>query len=73
MNMAIFKTSLENKRDLVAIEPVFNILFGEKNWLFVVEDKLLRVMSSVPCVDVVRHLLNERGFFCEEVTYYSTI
>jgi hypothetical protein len=73
MNMAIFKTSLKDKQDLTAIEPVFNILFGEKNWLFVFEDKLLRVMSSVPCVEVVRHLLHERGFFCEEVTSYSAI
>lgn len=71
MNMAIFKTSLKDKKDLIAIEPVFNILFGEKNWLFAFEDKMLKVISSVPCVEVVRHLLNERGFFCEEVTAYS--
>lgn len=71
MNMAIFKTSLNDKKDLTSIEPIFNILFGEKNWLFVFEDKLLRVISSVPCVEVVTHLLRERGFFCEEVNSYS--
>lgn len=71
MVMAIFKTSLKDNSDVTTIAPVFNILFGEKNWLFAFEDKILSVMSSVPCVEVVRHLLNERGFFCEEVTSYA--
>jgi hypothetical protein len=73
MNMAIFRTSLNDKKDLTSIEPIFNILFGEKNWLFVFEDKLLRVISSVPCVEVVNHLLHERGFFCEEISSYPAI
>ncbi|HKG05062.1 MAG TPA: hypothetical protein VKB19_01320 [Pedobacter sp.] len=69
--MAIFRTSLNDDQDLNSIKPIFNILFGEKNWLFAFENKMLRVISSVPCVEVVRHLLNERGFFCEEVTAYA--
>ncbi|WP_276091479.1 hypothetical protein [Pedobacter sp. JY14-1] len=71
--MAIFKTSLADKKDLSLIAPVFNILFGEKNWLFAFENKVLSVVSSVPCVEVVRHLLKERGFSCEEMNAYALV
>jgi len=71
--MAIFKTSLADKKDLSLIEPAFNILFGEKNWLFAFENKVLSVVSSVPCVEVVRHLLKEQGFSCEEMNAYALV
>ncbi|WP_256006213.1 MULTISPECIES: hypothetical protein [Pedobacter] len=70
MNTSIFKTSLTHKRDIKKIEPVFDMLFGEKNWLFAFEDRLLSVVSSIPCVEVVRYLLKERGYNCEEVSFY---
>lgn len=68
MNMLIFKTSVQSRIDLIAVKPVFNLLFGKKNWLFTFEDKLLRVASSVPCADVVAFILQENGLMCEELT-----
>lgn len=71
MNIVIFKTSVQDKEDLTSIRPVMNILFGEKNWSFAFEDvdKILRVVSSVPCVAAVRQILMDQGFFCEEMPY----
>ncbi|MBB2151553.1 hypothetical protein [Pedobacter gandavensis] len=71
MNIMIFKTSVQGQRDLISIRPVMDILFGEKNWTFAFEDvdKILRVVSAVPAVAVVRHILMNNGFFCEELPY----
>jgi len=68
MNMLSFKTSLERKQDLNAIAPVFNLLFGS-NWLFAFDDKILKVFSSVPCQDMIRSLLKEKGISAQELTY----
>ncbi|ACU03220.1 hypothetical protein [Pedobacter heparinus] len=68
MNMVIFKTSVQSRIDLIAVKPIFNLLFGKKNWLFTFEDKLLRIASSVPCADVVEFILAENGVLCEELT-----
>lgn len=71
MNIVIFKTSVQDQTDLMSIRPVMNTLFGDKNWSFALEDvdKILRVVSSVPCVAVVKQLLVDKGFFCEELPY----
>ncbi|WP_316821501.1 hypothetical protein [Pedobacter gandavensis] len=71
MNIMIFKTSVQDQKDLVSISPVMNTLFGEKNWSFAFEDvdKILRVVSSIPAVAVVKHILLNNGFFCEELPY----
>lgn len=66
MDMITFKTSVQDKQDITAIAPVFNLLFGEKKWLFALEEKILKVFSSVPCADVVKYILTEKGFACEE-------
>ncbi|MBB5438636.1 hypothetical protein HDC92_002312 [Pedobacter sp. AK017] len=66
--MVIFKTSVQSRIDLIAVKPIFNLLFGKKNWLFTFEDKLLRIASSVPCADVVEFILAENGVLCEELT-----
>ena len=68
MNMVIFKTSVQSRIDLISVKPIFNLLFGKKNWLFTFEDRLLRVASSVPCADVVEFILAENGVLCEELT-----
>lgn len=52
---------------MIAVKPVFNLLFGKKNWLFSFEDKLLKVMSSVPCADMVKAILRENGVVGEEL------
>lgn len=66
--MVIFKTSVQSRIDLISVKPIFNLLFGKKNWLFTFEDKLLRIASSVPCADVVEFILAENGVLCEELT-----
>ncbi|MBE9601102.1 hypothetical protein [Pedobacter sp. MC2016-24] len=68
MNMLSFKTSVKSKQDINSIAPVFNLLFGS-NWLFAFEDKILKVFSSVPCQDMIRSLLKEKGISAEELKY----
>lgn len=68
MSTVVFKTSVQRRIDMIAVKPVFNLLFGKQNWLFSFEDKLLKVMSSVPCADMVRAILMENGVLCEELT-----
>jgi hypothetical protein len=69
MSMLHFKTSVKSKQDLTSVTPVFNLLFGEKNWLFAVEDKILKIFSSVPCQDLVKSILKEKGIAAEELKY----
>lgn len=61
MNTVVFKTSVQSRIEMIAVKPVFNLLFGNKNWLFSFEDKLLKVMTTVPCVDMVKAILRENG------------
>lgn len=67
----IFKTSVQDKGELTTVRPLMNILFGEKNWSFAFddEDKILRVVSSVPCGPVIEEIFAERGFMCQELHY----
>jgi hypothetical protein len=74
MNIMIFKTSVQDKEDLTLVRPLMNILFGEKNWTFAFEDedKILRVVSSIPCGPVIEEIFTQRGFFCQELQYSLT-
>lgn len=67
MNTVIFKTSVQNRIDMIAVKPIFNLVFGKQNWLFSFEDKLLKVMTSVPCTDMVKAILKENGVVGEEL------
>ncbi len=67
MNTVIFKTSVQSRIDMIGVKPVFDLLFGKKNWLFSFEDKLLKVMSSVPCADLVKAILKDNGVTSEEL------
>jgi len=67
MNTVIFKTSVKSRIEMIAVKPVFNLLFGKQNWLFSFEDKMLKVMTSVPCVDMVKAILKENGVLGEEL------
>ena len=71
MNVMIFKTSVQDKTELSLVRPLMNILFGEKNWNFAFEDedKILRVVSSIPCGPVIESIFRQRGFFCQELQY----
>ncbi|MNU00961.1 hypothetical protein D3C72_2442170 [compost metagenome] len=52
---------------MIAVKPVLNLLFGKKNWLFSYEDKLLKVMTTVPCADMIKAILKENGLVGEEL------
>ena len=67
----IFKTSVQDKTELSLVRPLMNILFGEKNWTFAFEDedKILRVVSSIPCGSVIESIFRQRGIFCQELQY----
>jgi hypothetical protein len=71
MNVMIFKTSVQDKTELSLVRPLMNILFGEKNWTFAFddEDKILRVVSSIPCGPVIESIFRQSGFFCKELQY----
>lgn len=68
MDTIIFKTSVQNAYDLVSIKPIMDIIFG-KNWSLTFEgvDRILKVMSSVPCAPLVKHIFTDKGFSCEEL------
>lgn len=71
MNITIFKTSVQDESDLVSIRPLFNNLFGAKNWSFAFEDvdKILRVVCKQPATTMIIQLLAKYGFYCEELPY----
>lgn len=52
---------------MIAVKPIFNLLFGKQNWLFSFDDKLLKVMTTVPCGDMVTAILRENGVVGEEL------
>lgn len=70
-NIIIFKTSVQDETELGAIRPLFNNLFGEKNWSFAFEDvdKILRVVCIERATALVIKLLANHGFNCEELPY----
>ncbi|WP_157273845.1 hypothetical protein [Pedobacter sp. BAL39] len=71
MNIIIFRTSVNSRKELTYIRPIFNTLFGENNWSFDFDDvdKVLRIVSAIPCATAVRQILSSFGFLCEEMPY----
>jgi len=70
MNTISFKTSVKDKYELISIRPIMDIIFGENNWSFRTDgiDRILSVVSSVPCAPMVNYILKDKGFHCEELT-----
>ena len=70
MDTIIFKTSVQNKYDLVSVKPVMDLIFG-KNWSVHFEgvDKLVKVMSSIPCGALVKDIFRDKGLQCDELQY----
>ena len=68
--MVIFKTSVRDKNELAVVEPLLNIIFG-KHWAFAFEERLLSVITALPCAEVIRHIFMEKGFYCEEFSGLS--
>jgi len=68
MDTIIFKTSVQDKYDLVSIKPVMDLIFG-KNWSVTFEgvDRIVKVMSSIPCASLVKDIFKDKGFQCDEL------
>lgn len=71
MYITIFKTSVQQKDQLNIIGPILDHYIGVKNWNFAFEDedKILRVVSVLPCAIMVTRILNDGGFICQEWPY----
>ncbi|WP_146229891.1 hypothetical protein [Pedobacter nutrimenti] len=71
MYITIFKTSVVDKNALFGIGPELDAYLSVGNWSFAFEDtdKILRVVSASPCTQQVKHILENYGFFCEELPY----
>lgn len=54
---------------MIGLKPVLNLLFGKQNWLFSFEDKLLKVMTTVPCADMIKAILKDNGVVGEELRW----
>lgn len=70
MDTIVFKTSVQNTYDLGAIKPVMDLIFG-KNWSVNFEgmDRILKVVSSIPCAALVKDIFRDKGFQCDELRY----
>ncbi len=70
MDTIVFKTSVQNTYDLGTIKPVMDLIFG-KNWSVNFEgmDRILKVMSSIPCAALVKDIFRDKGFQCDELQY----
>jgi hypothetical protein len=70
MDTIIFKTSAQNKYDLLSIKPVMDLIFG-KNWSYKLDgvDRIVKVMSSIPCAALVKEIFRDKGIQCDELNH----
>ena len=70
MDTLIFKTSAQNKYDLLSIQPVMDLIFG-KNWSVNLEgvDRIVKVVSSIPCAALVKDIFRDKGLQCDELNH----
>lgn len=69
--ISIFKTNVNDEKDLVKLNPIFNGVFGKSNWTVALDDeeKILRTSSTQQCGEMVIQILTYLGFDCEELSY----
>lgn len=69
--ISIFKTNVNDEKDLVKLNPIFNGVFGKSNWTVALDDeeKILRTSSTQQCAEMVIQILTYLGFDCEELSY----
>jgi hypothetical protein len=65
----VFKTNISHKKDLKLIEPLFRNVKEISAWSVDLEDhdKVLRLESSTIDIETIVKMINEAGFFCEEL------
>jgi hypothetical protein len=70
MNVLVFKTSVEEQRQVRVLTPVLNRHAGRGNWNFALDDRdrVLRIKSSCADATFYSTLLQQHGFFCRELT-----
>ena len=70
MEILVFKTNLQYKRNLKQVMPHLNEMKGVIRWNidFHDRDKILRIVSSNLSPRVVENTLKNAGYACEELT-----
>ena len=70
MDTILFKTSVQDKYDVGAIKPVMDLIFG-KNWSFSRDgvDRIVKVVSSIPCAALVIEIFRDKGFQIDELRH----
>jgi hypothetical protein len=69
MTILVFKTDIHFKKDIKRIEPVLNAHPAIFKWNIDTNDidNVLRVESAAGNPATVIDLINEKGYFCEEL------
>jgi len=69
MEVLVFKTNLRFKKQINAITPHINNLQGIARWNVDLDDtdKILRIESVDLCPRAVEAILQQAGYFCEEL------
>ena len=65
----VFKTNLENKKQLKEVQPTLDRLAGTNSWNTDLEDcdRILRVVSCGTKPEIIIHQMRTLGYFCEEL------
>lgn len=65
----VFKTSVQNKKQVKQLTPDLNLLLANATWSFDLEDidNILRIDSKENCVVAVIDLLKTNQYRCEEL------
>ncbi len=66
----VFKTSVQNKEDLIRLQPILDKALRQNEKLnFDLEDcdNILRVEAFLSNAEDFIHILNEAGYFCQEL------
>lgn len=69
-NVLVFKTSVSNKTHIKTVQPFLNKLVTQQDyWNFDLEDcdNILRVETQVLNAGFICEILQNQGFYCEEL------
>jgi len=69
MEVLVFKTNLQHKKNVKEVTPHLNELNGITKWNvdFHNKDKILRVVSHDLSPRLIEHTLQTAGYICEEL------
>ena len=65
----VFKTSVQNREDVVLLAPALDVLAGKGQWNFALDDcdRILRIVSQTIGPEIAIQMLAYHGFDCEEL------